>query len=538
MDPESAAFQPRDDLWRIQDDMFRVHQTQADLSERVSRLERRNEEDLRLKNVWRTSSPFPSVLGVPLQQPTADRFSNFDDHSTSLINDLQLDADDEPRRIGTTSRANSVRFDETANHGHWSRPSMEFIPRTGSGMGGHPMSERSYSHKSLGGQSSAGQSVHSATSGRANSFTSYGLNNVSDAPGLAPGLFILGAVPAIIRCWLTTIFKHDTMLYAAVCSGSYASYLDFRLIHRLGFQDQIIRSDDDRRTIRLPMYLPEAVPVSASSHASSPAPQLPSLTVEFTVVENRNDEADNKAIQIFLGSDMLRAHNADILLSSNQVTLYDDDRSKLRIPLVRPEDELTFKSLYITSGPHNHAQSQPDTEKPATMISNAARLEESSDPSSVGLQHTSVRSQKMRKNQARPAPRRVQAHRLFGAPATGDVTQRKPGLRIGPTWGNPPVSTYQRRDTGIKVLKKPGVRTLSTSMSHNSSSSMTGQSRFFDDGKRREDAPAESEGSVPPFKRSASGEKPKENIPSLVKTRSANPVGGASAFPWLTGGSK
>lgn len=68
MDPESAAFQPRDDLWRIQDDMFRVHQNQAELAERVSRLERRNEEDSRLKNVWRTSSPFPSVLGGTPQQ--------------------------------------------------------------------------------------------------------------------------------------------------------------------------------------------------------------------------------------------------------------------------------------------------------------------------------------------------------------------------------------------------------------------------------------------------------------------------------------
>jgi ubiquitin carboxyl-terminal hydrolase 4/11/15 len=87
-----------------------------------------------------------------LQQPTAEKFSSFDDQSSALINDLYLDADEEPRRLGATSRANSVRFDETANHGHWSRPSMDFITRSGSGMGGHAMSERSYSHKSLGGQ--------------------------------------------------------------------------------------------------------------------------------------------------------------------------------------------------------------------------------------------------------------------------------------------------------------------------------------------------------------------------------------------------
>ena len=68
MDPESAAFQPRDDFWRIQDDMLRIHQKQAELADRVSRLERRNEGDSRLKNVWGGASPFPSVLGGTPQQ--------------------------------------------------------------------------------------------------------------------------------------------------------------------------------------------------------------------------------------------------------------------------------------------------------------------------------------------------------------------------------------------------------------------------------------------------------------------------------------
>jgi ubiquitin carboxyl-terminal hydrolase 4/11/15 len=68
MDPESVAFQPRDDFWRIQGEMLRVQQTQAEISDRVSRLERRHEEDSRLKNVWGTSSPFPSVLGGTPQQ--------------------------------------------------------------------------------------------------------------------------------------------------------------------------------------------------------------------------------------------------------------------------------------------------------------------------------------------------------------------------------------------------------------------------------------------------------------------------------------
>jgi hypothetical protein len=75
MDPQSAAFTPssaaftsRDD-WRL--DMLRVQQTVVDHSERLSRLERRQDEDARMKSVWGTSSPFPGVLsGTPQQGET------------------------------------------------------------------------------------------------------------------------------------------------------------------------------------------------------------------------------------------------------------------------------------------------------------------------------------------------------------------------------------------------------------------------------------------------------------------------------------
>ena len=420
-------------------------------------------------------------------------------------------------------------------------------------------------------QSSAGQSVHSATSGRANSLTGYSLN-ASEAPGLAPGLFILGSVPAIIRCWLTTTFKHDTMLYAAVCSGSYASYLDFRLLERLGFEDQIITTEDERRTIKLSMFLPEAVPVSASSHASSPAPHLPSLTVDFTVVKNDNDSADSKAIQIFIGSDILRAHNADILLSSNQITLYDDDRNKLRIPLVRPENEQTFKSLYITSGSQTYTRTQPQvgqptlppaeasssnkpSEHPPTVSRNAlattARFAGSTTTSGSEDGSTERRSLEQRprlglamsshtdSKETREASPGGAAARSGSSPAIWSNWRRdteKSGATDWANVGKNPAPTYQRRDTGIKVLRKPGARPASTSVSHGSSPSGTGQSRFFDDGKRRDDAPTEVEGGVPPLKRSVSGEKSKENLLAPMKTRAANPVGGASAFQWLNAG--
>ncbi|KAK5751953.1 hypothetical protein LTS12_017969 [Elasticomyces elasticus] len=375
MDPQSQAFTPyttNNDPWRLQTDVERVQQVQAEHAERIARLERRQDEDARVKSVWGASSPFPSVLsGTPQQvapqQSPSDQFRGFDDEATTLMSSLHLDAEDEPRRaMGANSRANSVRFDESANQNHFShssRASMDFMSRTSSGLGGLQMTERTSSHKSDGRASSA-HSMRSAASGRANSLnleTAYSLGDSNrsplETPGLAPGLLLLGCVPAIIRCWMNTNFKHDALLYAAVCTGSFKSYLDLRLIHKLGFQDSIAENEDGIRCVRLPVYFPEAVPHPASSRSSSPVPQLPTLTVSFQVVERATEE-DSKALQIFLGSDVLRAHNADVLFSSNSMTLFDDERSKLSIPLVRPEDEIAFNTLYISTG-SPHATQEP-----------------------------------------------------------------------------------------------------------------------------------------------------------------------------------
>ncbi|KAK5118390.1 hypothetical protein LTR62_002904 [Meristemomyces frigidus] len=367
MDPQSQAFTPystNSDTWKLQTDVVRVQQVQADHGERIARLERRQDEEARVKSVWGSGSPFPSVLSgtpqqVPLQQPPSDQFRGFDDEATTLMSSLHLDAEDEPRRgLGAASRANSVRFDESANQNHFShssRPSMDFMSRTSSGLGGLQMGERTTSHKSEGRASSV-HSLRSAASGRANSMlgeSSFSLTGSNqspvDAPGVTPGLLLLGSVPAIIRCWMNTNFKHDALLYAAVCSGSYKSHLYLPLIQKLGFEHRITVSSDDVRTIQLPVYFPEATLHPASSRSSSPAPQLPALTITFSVVDNAM-EHDSEAIQVIIGSDVLRAHNADILFSSNSMTMFDDDRSKLSIPLVRPEDEAVFKKLYVSSG--------------------------------------------------------------------------------------------------------------------------------------------------------------------------------------------
>jgi hypothetical protein len=539
------------------------------------------------------------------------------------MSSLHLDPEDEPRSRGNgaASRANSVRFDETANQNHFShssRPSMDYPPRSGSGLGGLTMHERTTSHKSEGRASSV-HSMRSAASGRANSLNfevSYGLGDAArsplDTPILAPGLLLLGAVPAIIRCWMNTNFKHDALLYAAVCTGSYKSYLDIRLIRKLGFDEHIVRDDDGVPTVVLPVYFPEAVPHPASSRSSSPAPQLPTLTVDFQVVDASSYEGDTKAIQIFIGSDILREHSADIMFSSNSLTLFDDERSKLSIPLVRPENEASFKSLYVSSGkPTSTNQHKPEpkghaylnrmehgssgasiasasaspppslkyrlqeslTAEPASLDAanpGAASSDTASHPVSrqsgmsrptlnpintqpgvtpvepLGLSsstqtpaRSSTNNSTASSNWRRDAPLSSTA----STPAASQPTSTLDWASAGKARQDPAAATsaYQRKETGIKVLKpKSATRTFSgTSTAPSASSPADGRSRFFDDGIRRSGSGTDTKaydgekgmaaiGAVTPA--AASSSSPASAAPP--KTR-ANPVGGASAFSWL-----
>ncbi|KFY32289.1 hypothetical protein V493_00339 [Pseudogymnoascus sp. VKM F-4281 (FW-2241)] len=363
-------------------DVKHVHAVQISHADRILRLERRQADDAALKSVW--NPPFPGVLhgtpqqgryhtrqtsfytnpkpSGPIHSSQSQVFDDFDDeHGQTLLGNLRLDAEEEPVRRGA-SRANSVRFDVSATQGsNWaqsSRTSGDFAPtRPSSGFGGHPM-ERTLSYKSDGRHSSAGHSVRSMYSGPSGRTSSLGLDtnfviggqddsSPSDIPEPPPGLFILGNVPCIIRCWLNETFSHDTLLYADVCSGSHKSTLEYSLVKQLGYVDRIQQNSKGIPTITLPVYLPEAVITQPSSRANSPAPQLPALTVNFEVtgIHQRSTSRRPKAIHIFLGSDTLRAHSADLLLSQNTMTLYGDGRDKLSVPFVRPEDENVFKNI-------------------------------------------------------------------------------------------------------------------------------------------------------------------------------------------------
>jgi hypothetical protein len=161
-----------------------------------------------------------------------------------------------------------------------------------------------------------------------------------------PGLFLLGPVPSIIRCWLTTNFSNETLLYAAVCSGSFVSSIGSCLVCKLGLEDKVVRDSDDRPSIKLAIYLPEASIQQSSSRSDSPTPHLPAVTVCFFV---RETNPEDETIEIVLGSDVLRSHNADILFSQDRLMLVDDERNRVSIPLVRPEKDWVFKFLHTAA---------------------------------------------------------------------------------------------------------------------------------------------------------------------------------------------
>jgi hypothetical protein len=117
------------------------------------------------------------------------------------------------------------------------------------------------------------------------------------------------------------------------------------MIEKLGLEEQIAQ-EGNMRCIKLRLYLPEASIHQASSRAGSPTPQLPTLTIRFLV---RETDPSDKSIQILIGSDVLRSHNADILFSQEKIIMIDDERKKVSIPLVRPENDSAFKTLSTAS---------------------------------------------------------------------------------------------------------------------------------------------------------------------------------------------
>ena len=467
------------------------------------------------------------------------------------------------------------------------------------------MIERSSSHKSDGRQSSAGQSNHSA---RTNSLGLEPSNllgrvgNTTDTPsGPPPGLFILGPVPSIIRCWLDTNFSNESLLYAAVCTGSYRSFLSPDLVSHLGLQDQVRKDENGTDRVKIHVYLPEAtVQQATSSRSGSPTPQLPALTVNFTVQGFRSE---GRAIQIFIGSDVLRTQNADILLSQDRMTLCDDSRHKLSIPLVRPEDATIYKGLitcaqasttdrapsngvarqdpnavvnstasipYIRSVEVNGAPNNMSGSDRMTLSTSSINISASAEGSTSGDGHKFTGSQGPREDS--PALARDDKIEPSSGPENASVAGAPTRTESGSIWGswrrdstaniradmapssnNTTGSGYQRagRGRGMKVLKPAKLGTTPSSRSFSATQTSTGfeaaPPRFVDPGGRRGSQTAakaddrddqhsiEARGSFSSSgdAKSSTGLMKDSLAVASSKSRSANPIGGASAFGWL-----
>jgi hypothetical protein len=491
--------------------------------------------------------------------PTAEAFKSFDhDPAQSFMSNLNLDNEDEPKR--GASRANSVRFDESAIHyAHGSRSSDLLPMRTGSGMSSHPLTERSLSHRSDGRQSS---STRTNSLGLEGSRLLGSVINSPMTPGMPPGLLILGPVPCIIRCWLSQNFSNDSLLYAAICSGSYKSSVDSRLISRLDFENLVQKDSEGIPRIKLPVFLPEATVSQASSRSNSPAPGLPALTINFIV---RNFDCNDKAIKIVLGSDVLRSHSADILFSQDRLSIFDDERNRLTIPLVRPEDDLAFKSLLTTSvSPAVAAKTLSLTNGDATRGKVEEKAPEPAEPGIIGrparppgLQTDLPSSVTSVTSTASPpaisdypddfSSEHTQAKSPGPDHSLDNGTRPEPATRqdSGGIWGNWRRDSSSKADSASQSSTASGYRTTTTrtrgmKVLRPSAKTPTTSTRSFS--AAHPVTPGSSDTTLLARRSSEitgannhndiQQPTPTKVVP-MSKPSSANPVGGASAFGWL-----
>jgi hypothetical protein len=530
--------------------------------------------------------------------PSTELIDDLDEEGQNLLGTLQLEADDEPIRRGAASRANSVRFDESALHGanfssHGGRHSGDFGPiRPGSGLGGHQMMERSYSHKSDGRHSSAGHSVHSMHSGISGRASSLGLDTTFvlggheddsplDMPEPPPVLYILGSPPSIIRCWLTSHFTSAGLLYAVVCTGSQKSTVEYSLLRELDLVNNIHRDVDGAHRITLPVFLAEARVTQSNSRSASPAPHLPSITASFEVtgMDQQESPESRKAIRVFIGSHTLRMHGADILLSRNLMTLYGSDRDKLSIPFVRPEDDAVFKNLttanFVPNKPKLNAAapefvagdksvngSVQDAKEQSTSGSKSVENESEGmlSPTASSSQRTkaaTASSISESGGEGEKQPAEPSAPPASGKETSGltEANRREPGAAIRTPWrqtaaalgdNSAPLSGYQpaARPRSMKVLRpnKAGGSTTKTGAAYEpapaprSSTEQKrkegGQATTVSWGNTKRSVSVSALTSLGEERQAANSQETTVKTPGAARSGN-NPLGSASAFSWI-----
>ncbi len=534
---------------------------------------------------------------------STELIDDLDDDDQNLLGTLRLDAEDEPIRRGAASRANSVRFDESALHGanfggHGGRHSGDFGPiRPGSGLGGHQMMERSYSHKSDGRHSSTGHSVHSMHSGISGRASSLGLDTTFviggheedsplDMPEPPPVLYILGSPPSIIRCWLTTSFTSSGLLYAVVCTGSQKSTVEYSLLRELDLVNNIHRDVDGAHRITLPVFLAEARVTQANARSGSPAPHLPSITASFEVtgMDQQESPESKRAIRVFIGSHTLRLHGADILLSRNLMTLYGSDRDKLSIPFVRPEDDAVFKNLTTANVAPNNNKIRLNAAAPEFVTNDKSRNgsvedakehaiseSKSAESGSEGLLSpttssaqpakaptTSAASESGGEGEKRPAEEPTGSEASGKEMAgTAESARRESGSAIRTPWrqtaaglgdGSTPLSGYQpaARPRSMKVLRpaKPSGSSTRTGAAYEPAPAPRSGT------EQRRKTPAEGSQATASWgntkrsvsvsaltsldgRQTANGQEAVGKAPPLATRMGNNPLGSASAFSWI-----
>ncbi|KAI4149926.1 MAG: hypothetical protein LQ340_004365 [Diploschistes diacapsis] len=454
------------------------------------------------------------------------------------------------------------------------------------------MVERSSSHKSDGRQSSTGHSAHST---RLNSLAfdsrSPALENQANT-GPPPGYLLLGPLPCIMRCWLDDNFSNDALLYAAICTGSFTSMISSRLARRHGIIKQI--PDREGGSVTLQVFFPEATVQQASSRPLNLIPQVPSISIDFEIVDLPQDLY---SLQVVIGSDILRSKSAELSFSQDRMVIFDDERNKLAVPLVRPENPSVFRSLRtvplsnvhlptdsrssgLTNDPRpnsassdNAAQAQAQqTQQPEAYAGTESRNDEQNTKTLPGneivkapLTIASKRGESPIQDAAAGSgpttARRIDdsQSREFanGAGTSTPMKETQAGM-----WGSwrkdsnqhpssestfssvASSSNYQRpgRGKGMKVLK-PARSATSRSISSTQTSSTVEQSPL-----RWQDPPplrsaglntAETpEARTPDSPGRSFSNEPRASFSSIGKAKTANPVGGASAFGWLNSGHK
>lgn len=268
--------------------------------------------------------------------------------------------------------------------------------------------------------------------------------------------------------------------------------------------------------------------------------------------------------------------SADILFSLDRMTLFDDERNKVAVPLVRPENAALFQSLRTTNTDPESSKNFSNSNASSPMDSSNDKLRETLDiklniaskikeqfteqikaqPSSVATStplssSPSVigdgrRSAVERDTNDKPLSNKVDMDNATNG-NTPDTPTKTEGANIWGSWrrdslqnGRSDLSStisttasgYQRagRGRGMKVLKPARLNT--------SRSTSTVQPPVGFDA-----APARASGQTnmienqntpsPSVERRPSGDG-KAPLQSLTnKPRSSNPIGGASAFGWL-----